>query len=88
VGIVYLSPFRDTSNPTSISYGNPDLDTEKAHILGMTFNSFSAKFSLNANLTYTFTNNGIERYSFMNNGVQENTYAMWARASVHAWPYG
>lgn len=73
-GIWYLNPFRDTSNPTSISYGNPDLDTEKAHILGMTFNSFSAKFSLNANLTYTFTNNGIERYSFMNNGVQENTY--------------
>ena len=31
----YLNPFRDTSNPTSISYGNPDLDTEKAHILGM-----------------------------------------------------
>ena len=73
-GIWYLNPFRDTSNPTSISYGNPDLDTEKAHILGMTFNTFSAKFSLNANLTYTFTNNGIERYSFMNNGVQENTY--------------
>ena len=73
-GIWYLNPFRDTSNPTSVSYGNPDLDTEKAHILGMTFNTFSAKFSLNANLTYTFINNGIERYSFMNNGVQENTY--------------
>lgn len=27
-GIWYLNPFRDTSNPTSISYGNPDLDTE------------------------------------------------------------
>ena len=73
-GIWYLNPFRDTSNPTSVSHGNPDLDTEKAHILGMTFNTFSAKFSLNANLTYTFINNGIERYSFMNNGVQENTY--------------
>lgn len=73
-GIWYLNPFRDTSNPTSVSYGNPDLDTEKAHILGLTFNRFSAKFSLNANLTYTFTNNGIERYSFMRDGVQENTY--------------
>lgn len=35
-GIWYLNPFRDTSNPTSISYGNPDLDTEKSHNLGMT----------------------------------------------------
>lgn len=73
-GIWYLNPFRDTSNPTSVSYGNPDPDTEKAHILGLTYNRFSAKFNLNANLTYTFTNNGIEAYSFMNNGVQENTY--------------
>lgn len=73
-GIWYLNPFRDTSNPTSVSYGNPDLETEKAHILGMTFSSFSAKFSLNAGLNYTFTNNGIERYSFMNEGILENTY--------------
>lgn len=73
-GIWYLNPFRDTSNPTSVSYGNPNLETEKAHNLGLTFSSFSAKFSLNANLTYLFINNGIEAYSFMNNGVQENTY--------------
>lgn len=73
-GIWYLNPFRDVSNPTSISYGNPDLDTEKAHNLGMTFSSFSAKFSINLNLSYMFINNGIERYSFVNNGVMESTY--------------
>ena len=73
-GIWYLNPFRDTSNPTSISYGNPDLDTEKSHNLGLTYSSFSAKFSVNATINYNFTNNGIERYSFMNNGVMENTY--------------
>ena len=73
-GIWFLNPFRDTSNPTSISYGNPDLETEKAHIIGTTFSSFSAKFNINATINYTFTNNGIERYSFMNNGVMENTY--------------
>lgn len=73
-GIWYLNPFRDESNPTSVSYGNPDLNTEKAHIIGLTFSSFTAKFSINANLNYTFTNNGIERYSFMNNGILENTY--------------
>lgn len=73
-GIWYLNPFRNTSNPTSISYGNPDLETEKAHSLGMTYSSFSAKFNINASLNYSFVDNGIERYSFMNNGVQENTY--------------
>lgn len=73
-GIWYLNPFRDVSNPTSISYGNPNLDTEKAHNLGMTFSSFSAKFSVNLNLSYMFINNGIEGYSFVNNGVMESTY--------------
>lgn len=73
-GIWYLNPFRDESNPTSVSYGNPNLDTEKAHIIGLTFSSFSAKFSVNANLNYTFTNNGIESYSFMEDGILNNTY--------------
>ena len=73
-GIWYLNPFKDTSNPTSISYGNPDLETEKSHSLGLNFSSFSAKFNINASLNYSFVNNGIERYSFMNNGVMESTY--------------
>lgn len=73
--IWYLNPFRDNSNPTSVSYGNPDLETEKAHTVGLTYSSFSAKFSLNLGLNYMFTDNGIERYSFMNEGVLETTYA-------------
>ena len=73
-GIWYLNPFKNTSNPTSISYGNPDLETEKSHSLGLTFSSFSAKFNVNATLNYSFVDNGIERYSFMNNGIMESTY--------------
>lgn len=72
--IWYLNPFHDTSNPTSIKYGNPDLETEKAHILGLTYSSFTAKFSANINLNYLFTNNGIEQYSFINDGIIEETY--------------
>ncbi len=87
-GIWYLNPFRNTSNPTSISYGNPDLDTEKAHSLGMTYSSFSQKFNVNLTFNYSFINNGIERYSFMNNGVQESTYGnigKTQRARLSAW---
>ena len=73
-GIWYLNPFRNTSNPTNISYGNPDLETEKAHSVGLAFSSFSAKFNINANLGYSFVNNGIQNYSFINNGVMESTY--------------
>ncbi len=87
-GIWYLDPFRNTSNPTSISYGNPDLDTEKAHTLGLTYSSFSAKFNINLGFNYNFINNGIESYSFMNNGVMESTYGnvgKTQRTSLNAW---
>lgn len=72
--IWFLNPFRDTSNPTSISYGNPNLESEKSHSVGLTFSSFSAKFNMNLTLNHTFVNNGIERYSFLNDGVMETTY--------------
>ena len=72
--IWYLNPFRDTSNPNMVKYGNPDLETEKAHMLGLTYSTFSAKFSANIGLNYMFTNNGIEGYSFMKDGILEQTY--------------
>lgn len=73
-GIWYLNPFTDTSNPTTISYGNPDLASEKAHSFSLTFGSFSQKFNVNASVNYSFVNNGIEQYSFMKDGVMNSTF--------------
>ena len=73
-GIDYLNPFRNTSDPTYSSYGNPDLKTEKSHSLGLSFNSFSSNFNIDAKLGYSFLNNGIQPYAFINNGVMESTY--------------
>ena len=69
-----LNPFRNTSNPTSVSYGNPDLDPAKSHRLGITVNSFAAKFSTNISLNYRFVNNSIQSYTFMKDGIQHHTY--------------
>ena len=83
--IWYLNPFRDTSNPTSISYGNPELDTEKAHNISLRYSYFSAKFSVNATLTYALVNNSIEQYSLMKNGIMETTYGnigKWQRTML------
>lgn len=73
-GIWYLNPFTDTSNPTTISYGNPDLESEKAHSFSLTFGSFSQKLNVNTSINYSFVNNGIERYSFIEDGVMNSTY--------------
>ena len=61
-GIWFLNPFTDTSNPTAISYGNPDLESEKAHSLSVTFGSFSQKFNVNVSANYSFVTRGMERY--------------------------
>lgn len=77
-----LNPFRNTSNPTRVSYGNPDLDPAKSHRFGLTFNTFSAKFSTNISLNYRLVNNSIQDYTFMQDGIQHSTYANIGRAQT------
>ncbi len=87
-GINFLNPFVDDSNPTSISYGNPDLDTEQSHKLSLSLSRMSQKFMINADLGYNFSNNGIEQYSQIREGIMVNTYGNVARrrdASLSVW---
>lgn len=73
-GISYLNPFVDRSTPTVISYGNPNLDVEKAHNVSLVYNFFSPKLIMNATLKDNYTGNGIEQFSFYNDGVLNTTY--------------
>lgn len=77
--IYYLNPYVNKNDPTNISYGNPDLDSEKSHSLNLRFGSFTPKFTMNVNANYRFINNSIERYTFMEkdetgNSVQYSTF--------------
>ena len=73
-GISYLNPYRERSNPTSLTYGNPDLDVEKSHNINLVFNHFSPKFVFNATLSQSFCNNQIYQYSFMDGAILNTTY--------------
>lgn len=59
-GIWYLNPYLDDSNPTYISQGNPDLESEKSHSFNLSYNNFTNKLSVNVSLRWQFTNNSIE----------------------------
>lgn len=75
-GISYLSPYVDRSSPVSISYGTPDLTSERAHNVDLNFSSFKQKFSINVTARYSFSNNGLTAYSFLDeDGVLNSTYA-------------
>jgi outer membrane receptor protein involved in Fe transport len=74
-GIWYLNPYVNTTNPENISYGNPNLNSEKSHNINLNYSMFAQKININISGSYTFLNNAIERYTFINeDGVAESTY--------------
>lgn len=66
-GIWYLNPYLDDSNPSNISQGNPELDSEKSHALDMSYSNFTPKVNFNVALRYSFTNNSINQVTEMVN---------------------
>ncbi len=72
-GITYLNPYVDKTNPIALTYGNPDLDVEKAHNVALVYNMFSAKLMMNLNLHHNFVDNAISQYSFYDAGNLLNT---------------
>ncbi|MGI6220088.1 MAG: TonB-dependent receptor domain-containing protein [Bacteroidaceae bacterium] len=74
-GISFLDPYVDRNTPGYLSFGNPDLDTEKSHSLNLSYSYFSAKIFMGLSAYYTFVNNSIESYSYLQNDTLCTTYA-------------
>ena len=74
-GISYLNPYVDKSNPIALSYGNPELEVEKANNFSLVYNLFTPKLMVNLNLHHNFTDNAISQYSFYDeNNLLNTTY--------------
>lgn len=74
-GIWYLNPYVNDSNPMSISYGNPDLQTVRRNSINLGYRKSSQKWNLGLNLFGDFTKNNIERITRVNeSGVSLSTY--------------
>lgn len=59
--IWYLNPYVNDTDPTNISRGNPNLESEKSHVFELSYSNFTQKFNINMSLRYSFNNNGIEQ---------------------------
>jgi outer membrane receptor protein involved in Fe transport len=73
-GIWYLNPFVNTTDTNYIRFGNPKLDAVKYHSLTLNYNLFKPKFNMNANLSYSFTNNAIEEVTWIEDKVSKASY--------------
>lgn len=88
-GIRYLNPYVNDTDPLNISYGNPNLDSEKSHNIRLNYSIFTQKFNMNFSGNYRFVNNSIEQYTWVNDqGISETTYGNIGRTrSVGAFLY-
>jgi hypothetical protein len=73
-GIYHLNPYINTSDSNYIQYGNPDLGVVKYHNFNANYNLFTPKFTMNANLSYSVTNNGISDFTWIDGSVSNTTY--------------
>lgn len=64
-GIYQLNPFIDRSNPKFINTGNPELRPELNNTFEFTYSNFSHG-SINASLSYAFSNNSIQNVTSIN----------------------
>ncbi len=73
-GILQLNPYVDQQNPQFISFGNPDLKPETNHIISINYSEYK-NTSINAGLSYSFSDNTIQYVSTMGtDGITRGTY--------------
>lgn len=69
-----INPFENDLSYGSLSYGNPNLDSEKRHNVELKYSNYGNKFSGELSVQYAQTNNSINSYSFMQDGILHTTY--------------
>lgn len=70
-----LNPYRNTMQINQVSYGNPDLDSERSNSLSLTYSNYGGKIGGSLGFSYDRVDNMITDYSFMQDNILNNTYA-------------
>lgn len=71
-----LNPYINILTPGQISYGNPDLKSEKGHVVSLAYSNYdSNKITGGAKLMYRYVSNGINDVIFMKDNIMNSTYA-------------
>lgn len=73
--ISQINPYVNVLSPGQISYGNPDLKSQKGHTFTFGYSNYEGKFTGSAKLTYRYVNNGVNDVIMMKDGIMNSTYA-------------
>lgn len=73
-GISYLDPARSIT-PTTVSYGNPDLESEVYNNITAEMSMYTNKFNLSFYVGGTIVNNALSEKKWVENDISYSTYA-------------
>ncbi len=76
-----VNPFRDYSDSTNISYGNPDLNPEFSSALEFNYIKNWENHTLSTSTYYRYTDNVIQQVQFINDGTMESTFMNVAKST-------
>jgi hypothetical protein len=83
-GIEYLNPYIDDKNPKYISYGYPNLKTEKVNSFDCGYSYFTSKLKIDFSLYARQNSNSIQALIFtLPSGVQVQTYRNRGSSSTY-----
>lgn len=80
----YMSPYVNDLTPGWVTYGNPDLKSERSHIVSLSYSNYEGKFGGMAKLSYRHVANGINDVIFVKDGLINSTYANIGRDDMAA----
>lgn len=73
-GLQTLNPYVNTTSPGEISYGNPDLKSQKSHNVSIAYSNYEGQVSGSVKLSYRYMSNSITDIIFMKDNVMNTTY--------------
>ena len=71
--IEQVNPFQLSFTPYQVREGNPDLTSERSHIVSLKYSGFATSVGGNIGLEYNLANNAISSFTFLRNDGGYNT---------------
>ena len=73
-GVWNMNPYRDLSLPGWVSYGNPDLRSERANDLSLGYTNYDHRFTGGTKLSWQYVANSVTDIIFMKDELINSTY--------------
>lgn len=70
-----INPYVNTLRPGQISYGNPDLKSQKSHNISLAYSNYENRLTGSAKIFYRYVGNQVNDVIFMKDGIMNSTYA-------------